>query len=629
MNETIKLILSLSLSGSILAALIFALKPIIKDRLSKSIQYYLWIIVLLRLVIPFSFEGSLMNNVFYNDKTPAVITSQGTVNSASSKNENSVTIPAADVQGKIVDNSSNQVISLGDLFNQYAIYLWLLGAIISLAVSLIGYIKFNKSLKKSNVPAADEENIILNQLLNRRYNVKLVRNPFISTPMLIGILRPCIIIPDAEFNQVQLKNILLHEISHLKRFDIGVKWIAMIAAAIHWFNPLMYFIKREINRACELACDETVIKNLTPSEKQDYGDTLISVVAENKYPVKVLQATMCEEKKSLKERLIAIMNHNKKSKSILIVSTLLLGIVIICALSLGAGVGISSDTPPNIYIGTEGNTTKVALTGGYSWTNGNKHIEADSAHPANFKYKPDNIVSASGKEQLIISTQKLKKDKRYRFTIESIDVYKNGKPVKFETVDPSFMNGNLYIQGPPDDGEYVYAIRLNYKNKGTVTYGFKVRVNMMTYRLAEISKYKTPYIGNNSKVLGIVYQLPVPDTYFNQRYISMATKKRPYKLNVYYEAKKDGSHSSKWPVVGTNNKTYYNMQKNALVLFSMIGNLDEVTFRFRDSQSQGSLDESKYTTAFTFTRSSIANKYGDPSKLGNNLDLLQDVLTKN
>ena len=102
--------------------------------------------------------------------------------------------------------------------------------------------------------------------------------------MLIGIVRPYIIIPDINFNEKQLKNILLHEIVHLKRFDIAVKWLTMIASSIHWFNPLMYFIKKEINTSCELACDEAVIKNLSPSEKQAYGDTLISVVAENKYP---------------------------------------------------------------------------------------------------------------------------------------------------------------------------------------------------------------------------------------------------------------------------------------------------------------------------------------------------------
>ena len=88
LNETIKLILSLSLSGSILAVLIFAVKPFIKHKLSKSIQYYIWIVVLLRFIIPFSFEGSIMNDVFYSNKTPLEISSQGTVQPMAGTSEN-------------------------------------------------------------------------------------------------------------------------------------------------------------------------------------------------------------------------------------------------------------------------------------------------------------------------------------------------------------------------------------------------------------------------------------------------------------------------------------------------------------------------------------------------------------
>ncbi|MHB8280614.1 MAG: M56 family metallopeptidase [Candidatus Humimicrobiaceae bacterium] len=327
MNETIKLILSLSLSGSILAVLIFAVKPFIKHKLSKSIQYYILIVVLLRFIIPFSFEGSIMNDVFYSNKTPLEISSQGTVQPMANASENIIN---SSILPNVRENATNTVLfhsainNFRDLFNQYALYLWLLGIIIALTVNLTGYARFSKHLKQANKPATDDQNRILASLLNGRNNVRLVRNRFSTTPMLIGILRPYIIIPDINFNEKQLKNILLHEIAHLKHFDIGVKWLTMIAASIHWFNPLMYFIKKEINHACELACDEAVIGNLNPAEKQAYGDTLISVVSENKYPMGILQAAMSEEKETLKERLVAIMKYNKKSKSIILMSIMLL-----------------------------------------------------------------------------------------------------------------------------------------------------------------------------------------------------------------------------------------------------------------------------------------------------------------
>jgi hypothetical protein len=209
----------------------------------------------------------------------------------------------------------------------------------------------------------------------------------------------------------------------MSRFDIGIKWLTALAASIHWFNPMMYFIKKEINHACELSCDEAVINNLNDEEKQEYGETLISVVAEQKYPAGILSATMCEEKKTLKERLISIMRHSKKSRLITLVSAVLLLGVIGTSVVLGAGVGFGSKRPPNIYIATEFGKIKDGITGGYSWRYGNTNINADSEHPRNFKYGPANIVSVGAGEQMIITTQKIKADKRYDFHLDKIEIF--------------------------------------------------------------------------------------------------------------------------------------------------------------------------------------------------------------
>ena len=501
MSATVKLLLSLSLSGSIIAVIIFVLKPFIKHKFSKSIQYYVWIVVLLRLVLPFSFDTSIMNKLFYGNGMPVVTTSQGEATKASIIGQNIVNSHLVTKnQEKLVNTKTGNASYFQKSFNQYALYLWMMGVITMLTINLIGYTRFLKYLKQGNKSATNEENRMLATLLNGRYNVRLTRNRFSSTPMLIGIIRPCIVIPDIDFNETQIKNVLLHEIVHLKRFDIGVKWLTMVVTSLHWFNPLMYFIKKDINSSCELACDEAVIKNLSTAEKQDYGDTLISVVAENKFPNRILRVTMIDEKKGLKERLVAIMNHSKKSRSIMILSAILLGLIIIGALYLGAGIGTQKDISPNIYINA--------------------------------------------------------------------------------------------------------------------------------YNLDEISKYKTPYVGDNSKVSAIVNHIPVPDNYFKQRYISVLTDKKPYKLNVFYEGKEGSLHNSEWPIVGEGNATYSNMSKNALVLFCMVDNLDEVTFAFRESSSDGKLDQEKYDTTYIFKRASFKDQYGNLFELGVKRDLLLDLLKK-
>ncbi len=631
MNETMRLVLSLSLSASILAVLIFAIKPFIKNKLVKSVQYYIWVLVLLRLVIPFSFESSIMNYVFYNDKASYDVSIEDTSPSMTGIGESSIyssILPNVEQNAAkgVYNNDTDHSRYLRDLLNQYVLYLWLVGMIIVLAVNLTGYIRFSNYLKQENKPATEEQNRILADLLNGRHKVRLVRNKLVTTPMLIGILRPCIVIPDIDFNPKQLKNILLHEVIHLKRFDIAVKWLTMIAVSIHWFNPLVYFIKKEVDRACELSCDEAVIKNLDSAEKQAYGETLIDVSAETNYPTGVLQATMSEDKATLKERLVAIMKHNKKSKITAIVSGLLFLLVLIGALYLGAGAGIGMSAPPKIYISAEGERTKEALTGSYSWKYLNRIVHAGSDNPVNFKYKLDNIVSVKANQKMVIGTQKIHADKKYEFTLDQISVYKDGKPVNAGPVKPSFLNGNLYLQAPSESGEYIYTLVLKFGDRGTVSYGFVVRVDMLTYDLTDIAKYKTPYVGNHSKDGQISSRLPLIDKYFKQQYISLETKERPYGLTVYYEAASDNDYPGKWPLDTANSELNSNLNKNALVLFCMIGNLDKVTFAFRNSQSNGKLDESKYDSKFTFQRTSFEKQYGDLSVLGNDLDLLQEIL---
>lgn len=635
MSEMIKLILSLSISGSILAAIIFAVKPLIKDRMTKSVQYYIWLVVLLRLVIPFSMEASIMNRVFYSDGVTRTAVTQGgnqrinegAINSQVPQiKEETSSEAVSNVQPVPVSKNSSILSIIKDkqyLINDLILLVWMLGAISLLTANILSYGRFAGYMRKANMPAGREEVDMLGDLLVKGRRITLMRNKFAATPMLLGILKPCIIIPDTAYTAKQLKNILLHEITHLKRFDIGMKWLTVIAVSMHWFNPLMHLVKKEINKACELSCDEGVIKGLTDAEKQDYGDTLISMVAEHKYPIGILSTTMCEEKKTLKERLLSIMSHGKKSKLIIATSVLLLGLIVCTSVVLGAGVGAKVDKkrPPDIYINAGNQGIKSAVLGGYSWTNKkgvmNEVILADASHPSTFEYKNGNTISLNSRGQFAISTRKFRSDIRFDFTIDNMEVYRDGKLLQLDSEVPRYINDSIYFEGPKEAGEYIYCLVLEFKDKGKVNYGFVVRVDMPIYDLAAIEKYKTSYIGNHTRVGNIISLLPLPDSNFRQQYMSMVTSSKPYKLTVYYEGGAIG-----------NSKINSIMQSNALVLFYMIDNLDEVTFAFRYSPSEGELDTSKYETMYPYDRKDIKEVYGEEIFKIRDINELQEILDK-
>ena len=171
---------------------------------------------------------------------------------------------------------------------------------------------------------------MLNNLLKRKNTLLLYKNPTVEIPILTGLFRPAVILPNKKYEDLRLRNILMHEITHMKRYDILVKRLLILVGAIHWFNPLVYFVRREINKACELACDESVIKKFNNIEMQQYGDTLITVAADSIKKMPLL-TTMLEDKKNLKERLDAIMKQKQHSKRTVIAASVFL-VIIVCAI---------------------------------------------------------------------------------------------------------------------------------------------------------------------------------------------------------------------------------------------------------------------------------------------------------
>ena len=255
---------------------------------------------------------------------------------------------------------------------------WQLGMILLLSFNIICYMSYTRRLGKHNISADWQETALLNNLLKRKDSLRLYKNPIVETPILIGFFHPAIILPDKKYEDMKLRNILMHEIVHMKRHDIFVKWLLIFVGAIHWFNPFVYLVRREMNKACELACDESVIKRFDISEMQLYGDTLIAVAADSirKMPLSI---TMFEDKKNLKERLDAIMKHKKFSKRTVIVASAIL-VTIVCAILGG-----------NTLHGTE---NKHNYADNYPLPQDQKHIKEIELRNALRDYDKKNIVKA-------------------------------------------------------------------------------------------------------------------------------------------------------------------------------------------------------------------------------------------
>ena len=295
MSVFFRSILSLSFSGTLLIILIFLCKPLLKDRISKRWQYYMWLVVIVRLLVPFSLPVSPVN-VLFQKVDHAMI----------QMNES---VPAV-VHTPILEKLT---IVLQNLW-----LVWLIGALLLLIRKITIYQGFVKYVRAGCTEISDID--LLNRLaqygeqIGVKAPVELYSNSLVSSPMLIGFLKPCIVLQTTNLSDSDLRYTILHELTHYRHRDMFYKWIVQVTLCLHWFNPFVYLMCHEINRACELACDENIISRLETKEQETYGDMLLNAVGKGgSYRDSIASMTLYENKEMIKERLEAIKNFKKKT----------------------------------------------------------------------------------------------------------------------------------------------------------------------------------------------------------------------------------------------------------------------------------------------------------------------------
>ena len=233
--------------------------------------------------------------------------------------------------------------------SQIFFFLWLTGALLLFVRKLTVYQSFVKYVDAGSRPLEDigllesfghimEQNRI-------KGAVDLYVNSLVSSPLLIGFLRPRIILPHTSLSESDFYYTALHELTHYRRRDMFYKWLSQLTVCLHWFNPCVYFMSREINRLCELSCDERVIATLSDNARKSYGTTLVNAVgAGGSYKDTLASVTLHESKELLKGRLNAIMQYKKCSKPIKFITLLVTGILLGAATVLGAYAAPDSHT---------------------------------------------------------------------------------------------------------------------------------------------------------------------------------------------------------------------------------------------------------------------------------------------
>ena len=390
MTEVLKTLLLLSASGSVLGLALLLARRAAGKRLPSTLWYYAWLPVLLRMVLPLpgliptaqetakavpapaAQAESAGKRVYRYNGTEMTADLDG---AAEDTEQTAVAADAAvepfEAAARAEDTASAPSLApLKAVLRSPALWLgvWLAGAAIFFARYTAGYIRFRRALMDS-LQTTDGETARVYASFRMARKPKLFRSAHVATPMLLGLGRPLIVLPDGAYSEESARNVLRHELTHYRRGDLYVKWFFVAVASLHWFNPLMPLFRRELDRVCELSCDENVLARMEPSKRRSYGETLLDLAENRALPAGVVATTFAAEKRALKERLEQIMKFKYKPRAIAaltVAALLLMGMLALAAAparasAASAGSPEPTPMPPASTEASAENTVPVGL----------------------------------------------------------------------------------------------------------------------------------------------------------------------------------------------------------------------------------------------------------------------------
>lgn len=158
---------------------------------------------------------------------------------------------------------------------------WLCGVVFSLTIRSVRYAIGMHTLKRHAYQADDRLMEILHKLCESWHIRKSVRVricPALSGPVVCGVLRPVICLPEIEYSTDMAAGIFAHELTHIRRCDLMKKRLWNLAVSLHWYNPLVYLARRDADRFLELACDEAFLTPVSEAARVKYGEVLLSIL---------------------------------------------------------------------------------------------------------------------------------------------------------------------------------------------------------------------------------------------------------------------------------------------------------------------------------------------------------------
>ncbi|MCG8482089.1 MAG: M56 family metallopeptidase [Clostridia bacterium] len=326
-------VLNMSIAASVVFIMVMLVRLILKNKLPKTISYILWSLLLVRLIIPFSFSTNL--SVFnYLPTSEKIVEINEVVNSfeyiptdigmmqepkietgINNMNENiNESLPSATPEASV--NPMQVIIYVGSL-------IWICGVVGMLLLITSLFIMTSNKIKTAIIYKNDKLKNACYTKLNMPQKIDIFISEHLNTPIVFGLIKPRIILPQSILeNKTELEHIILHELVHIKRKDHIFKLISLIVLSIHWFNPLVWAGFITAHKDMEMSCDERVIALFEEDIRRQYAYSLLNIsIQQNNL---LGGGFIAFGEKNINKRIKSIVNYKKPVFSLSAMSIILL-----------------------------------------------------------------------------------------------------------------------------------------------------------------------------------------------------------------------------------------------------------------------------------------------------------------
>jgi beta-lactamase regulating signal transducer with metallopeptidase domain len=332
-------LLNNALSATFLAAL--AMLFIALFRPSPAIKHLLWLIVLLKLVVPTGliWTVSLPFEELWAPPTP-VIETQLAVEEGSMIDEELFVVEMSELSALesmplLAANTPSEVPAVKPAYDLliWAMLLWGTGGLLMAAWQISQTVRFARFANRS-VPATgpllEEVGNVARRLRVPMPEVRILAG--LSSPVMWCLWKPVLLWPvglDQRLKGLGRQAVIAHELAHLRRRDHWSRWLEMVGGVLHWWNPVYWLTRRRLRDNAELACDAWAVGQ---TDRRVYAEALLAVCSFNprRRPAPAV-GIHGEGRRAMQERLTMIMRE-RSSHPLALGAKLFVAVLAIAAL---------------------------------------------------------------------------------------------------------------------------------------------------------------------------------------------------------------------------------------------------------------------------------------------------------